>query len=281
VRQVRVLLRRSRLTLIGTNSLCASFAQQFSTFFEFSSQLLGIMKSRSQIAIGHTQEKETTNVKHWMNQARHGTMHGPFRAWGRPGMNDDAGFEGRMAEALGVSVEQLQAAREQAFDNGLQEAVDEGELAPKQAERMRAWRRLRPYLNPPTLAAQVLNMTPEQFQAALDEGKSLWDLAKEQEIDFATGREKFLAAGRAAVQQAVADGVISQEQADEFVQMARQRGGPGSAFRGRGGFGPMGWFGRRRGFGPMAFFGRGRCGGPWNAGWGSAERAGTTPPDVI
>jgi hypothetical protein len=201
---------------------------------------------------------------------------------------DDA----RLAEALGVSVERLQAAREQAFDGGIQQAVDEGELAPKQAERMRTWRKLRPYLNPQALAAQVLGMTPEQLQAALDGGKSLWDLAHERQVDFASGREKFMAAGKAAVQQAVADGVISQQQADDLVRMVGQRG-PGGFFGGhrgfgpmglfgRGlGFGPMGFFGRHRGFGPMGFFGQGRCGGPWNASWHGEPRAETTPPAVI
>lgn len=232
-------------------------------------------------------------MKHWMNRASCGTMPGPFSAWGWSGRDEGADLESRMAEALGVSVEQLRAAQEQAFDGGLQQAVDEGELAPKQAERMRTWRRLRPYLNPPVLAARVLNMTPEELDAALDQGRSLWDLAEERQVDFTAGREKFLAAGRAALQQAVADGVISQEQADEFVKMAGQRRGPGGFFGGRGGFGPMGFpgrgpgfgpmgfFGRRRGFGPMAFFGRGRCGGPGNAAGRSPQRAETTPPAVI
>lgn len=219
-------------------------------------------------------------MKHWMNRANHGTMFGPFGGWGRPGAGDDQ-FESRMAAALGVSVEQLHAAKEQAFDGGIQEAVDEGELAPKQAERMRTWRRLQPYLNPPALAAQALNMTPEQLRAALDQGKSLWDLAEERQVDLASGRAKFLAAGRAAVQQAVADGAISQEQADEFARMAGRRFGPGGFFGGRGGFGPMGFFGRRRGFGPMGFSGRGRCDGPWSAAERGPQGADPTPPAVI
>jgi hypothetical protein len=197
--------------------------------------------------------------------------------WDRPGMGDD---DARLAEALGISVEQLRAAREQAIDGGIQQAVDEGELAPKQAERMRTWRKLQPYLNPQALAAQVLGMTSEQLQAALDSGKSLWDLARERQVDFASGREKFMAAGKAAVQQAVADGAISQEQADEFVKTIGQRG-PGGFFGGHRGFGPMGFFGRRRSFGPMGFFGQGRCGGLWNASWHGEPRAETTPPAVI
>lgn len=232
-------------------------------------------------------------MKHWMNRANHGTMAGPFFGPDRAGMAGDEGFEARMAEALRVSVEQLRAAREQAVDSGIQQAVDEGELAPKQAERMQTWRKLQPYLKPEILAAQALDMTPEQLQAALDQGKSLWDLARERQVDFAAGRERFLAAGRAAVQQAVADGAISQAQADEFVRTAGQRGGPGGFFGWRGGFGPMGFggrgpgfgpmgfFGRRHGFGPMGFFGRGGCGRSRDAAWRGEQRVETTPPAVI
>lgn len=232
-------------------------------------------------------------MKHWMNRANQGTMGGPFFGWGRPGMGDDASYDARLAEALGVSVEQLRAAREQAVDSGIQQAVDEGELAPKQAERMRTWRKLQPYLNPQALAGRVLEMTPEQLQAAMDQGKSLWDLAQERQLDFRTGREKFLAAGKAAVEQAVADGVISQQQADDLVKMVGQSGGPGGflgghpglgpmGFFGRGpGFGPMGFFGRHHGFGPLGFFGRGRCRGPWNASGHGEQRVETTPPAVI
>lgn len=228
-------------------------------------------------------------MKHWKNRANQGTMGGPFFGWGGPGMGHDDGFDARLAEALGISVEQLQAARDQAVDSGIQQAVDEGELAPKQAERMRTWRKLQPYLNPQALAAQVLGMTPEQLQAAMGQGNSLWDLAQERQLDFGTGREKFLAAGKAAVQQAVADGAISQQQADEFVKMVSQRHGPG----GRGGFGPMGFFGsgprfgpmgffaRRHSFGPMGFSGRGRCGGPWDASWHGEQHVEPTPPTVI
>lgn len=223
-------------------------------------------------------------MKHWMNWTNHGTM-----GWGRRGMGDD---DARLAEALGISVEQLRAARDQAIDSGIQQAVDEGELAPKQAERMRTWRKLQPYLNPQALMAQVLGMTPEQLQAALDSGKSPWDLAQERQVDLGSGREKFLAAGKAAVQQAVADGAISQAEADDLVKRVTQRG-PGGFFEGHPGFGPMGFFGRgpgfgpmnffgrRRGFGSMGFFGRGRCGGPWDAAWRSEPRAETTPPAVI
>ena len=225
-------------------------------------------------------------MKHWMNRMNHGPMGGPFSGWGRPSMGSDMGYETQLAEALGISVDQLRAAQDAAVDNGIKQAVDEGELAPKQAERMLTWRKLRPYLNPEVLAARVLDMTPDQMAAAMSQGKSLWDLARERRLDFGTAREKFLAAGKAAVQQAVADGAITQQEADEVAKMAGQRHGPGGfgpmGFSGRGpGFGPWGFAGRRHGFGPMGFFGRGRCGGSWDDSTRSAQRSESGPPAVV
>lgn len=232
-------------------------------------------------------------MKHWMNRMNHGPMGGPFSGWGRPSMGSDMGYETQLAEALGISVDELRAAQDSAVDNGIKQAVAEGELAPKQAERMLTWRKLRPYLNPEALAARVLEMTPDQMAAAMSQGKSLWDLARERRLDFGTAREKFLAAGKAAVQQAVADGAITQQEADEVAKMAGQRHGPGEFFGGRGGFGPIGFFGRgpgfgpwgfagrRHGFGPMGFFGRGRCGGSWDDSTRSAQRSESGPPAVV
>ncbi len=232
-------------------------------------------------------------MKHWMNRMNHGPMGGPFSGWGRHSMGSDDGYEAQLAEALGITVDQLRAAQDAAVDNGIKQAVDEGELAPKQAERMLTWRKLRPYLNPEALAARVLDMTPDQMAAAMSQGKSLWDLAQERKLDFGTARERFLAAGKAAVQQAVADGAITQQEADEVAKMAGQPHGPGGFFGGHGGFGPMGFSGRgpgfgpwgfagrRHGFGPMGFFGRGRCGGSWDDSTRSAQRAESGPPAVV
>ena len=232
-------------------------------------------------------------MKHWMNRMNHGPMGGPFSGWGRPSMGSDMGYETQLAEALGISVDELRAAQDSAVDNGIKQAVAEGELAPKQAERMLTWRKLRPYLNPEALAARVLEMTPDQMEAAMSQGKSLWDLAQERKLDFGTSRERFLAAGKAAVQQAVADGAITQQEADEVAKMAGHRHGPGGFFGGHGGFGPMGFFGRgpgfgpwgfagrRHGFGPMGIFGRGRCGGSWEDSTRSTQRAESGPPAVV
>jgi hypothetical protein len=187
---------------------------------------------------------------------------GDFGGWGGQWLAgyDSTDMEAELAEALGITVEQLRSARETAFANTVDQAVAAGELAPKQAERMRAWHGLRPYLNPTDLAARVLEMTPEQLRAAFERGQTLWDLAAERHLDWPGALGKLRTAFLAAVQQAVADGAITQEQAAEI----RQWRGPGA------------------GRGPMGFLGRHGCGHDHGfAGmWGGSE-PGSAAPDVV
>lgn len=181
---------------------------------------------------------------HWKHR-RHGRRHGgnPFGFGGRHG--DREAMEALLAEELNVTPDELRAAQERAFARSIERAVAEGELAPKHAERMLAFMKLRSYVSWQDLAAEVLGMTPEELEAAGDEGKTVWDLLAEQDMDPSTAWQRLMEAGKAKLQQAVADGVITQEQADELWQ--------------RRGFGPKGFFGHHR---------RGLGGFPRRGGWG-------------
>jgi ribosomal protein S20 len=194
--------------------------------------------------------------------------------WGGLGGKGFGGFVGRMgrgfkgisdsaidgnallAEALGITVEELDAARETANQAAIDQAVKEGLITQEQADQMRAReeqmqarRDLQGYLDRNALLAKALGMTVEDMQAALAEGESLSALMGEKDLDAATVRENLQAAYQAAIAQAVEDGVITQEQADqmqsgpgmmpggrwggfEFGAPMGERGG----FRGRGGF---------------------------------------------
>ncbi len=99
--------------------------------------------------------------------------------------------------------------------------------------------------------AKALNMEVKDLEAALDSGKTMWDVAQEQGLS----QEQFVAAMQsareAALKQMVADGVITQAQADWMLQ--RGMGGRG----GNAGNCP-GMNGGQRGPG------RGAGGGRWN-----------------
>jgi hypothetical protein len=81
--------------------------------------------------------------------------------------------------------------------------------------------------------AQAFNITPEQLQARLDAGEILWTIAQEKGLSADQFTQLMQQARSAALQQAVADGTLTQAQAGWMQQ--RMNGnypdgyGPGSA----------------------------------------------------
>lgn len=117
-----------------------------------------------------------------------GTMFGGFL------VDPDAiDHEALLAEALGISVEELQAAHEKAAELALQARIDSGDLSEEQAELLKARQALKDYIDPQALFSEVTGMTAEEY------------------------REAHQAAYEAAIQQAVVDGVITQEVADQIL----------------------------------------------------------------
>ena len=82
---------------------------------------------------------------------------------------------------------------------------------------MKAQNALRQYVDKDKLTAKVLGISVEELQAAREEGKTMETLISELGLDAATVRENMQAAYKEAVQQAVSDGVITQEQADQIL----------------------------------------------------------------
>jgi predicted DNA-binding protein YlxM (UPF0122 family) len=97
--------------------------------------------------------------------------------------------------------------------------------------------------------AEALGLTPQGlFSASHDQGKSLSEIAEEKGVDMQAIRDAMQAtrteAMREAIQQAVTDGKLSQEQADWLLQGIDKGFFPG----GRGFFGHGHGFGGRMGF---------------------------------
>ena len=100
--------------------------------------------------------------------------------------------------------------------------------------------------------AEALGLTPnELFTESHDEGKSVSEIAEEQGVDLDAARDAVSAnraeAQRQAIEQAVEDGRITQEQADwmlEGIEKGYGFGGRGMGRGGHRGMGPGGgWFG--------------------------------------
>ncbi|MCH8095124.1 MAG: hypothetical protein J4N76_03270 [Chloroflexi bacterium] len=158
-------------------------------------------------------------------------MHG----LGHGGLGSGNNYNSLLAEELGIRAEELQEAHQSANETALEQLVVEGILTEEQAENARAAAALRAYLDRASLTAEALGISPEALEAAKENGKSLAEILEDQGTDRATYRENLAAATEAAIDQAVAEGVISQDQADQLQSGAPFGFGPGRGFgHGRG-----------------------------------------------
>jgi hypothetical protein len=203
-------------------------------------------------------------------------------ALAQEGTDDDSGWDFRdrlhqaIAGILGISVEDYEAAIDSAKDQVLDEAVADDWLTQEQADRLRqrvdadpglgrrgrgfpgmrgAWGMRGGFLF--SVAAEQLGMELSELTAALQEGKSIGEVAEENGVDPQTIADAYLAQVADQLAQAVDDGHITQRQADSMAEklaavVADQleaswggcfRGG----FRGQGGRG--GFFGFPGGMG--------------------------------
>ncbi len=174
---------------------------------------------------------------------------GPRQGFGLEGGTID--HQALLAGELGITVEELEAAQARAREAAIEQAIDEGLITEEQADRMRTRQALQRYLDRHVLLAEALDMTPEALQDAFADGETLKTLMEAKGLDAETLQDRVQAAFEAALAQAIADGVITQEQADEITMDGKPGCGPRE-----GNPMPQGLEGRRM---PR---GRGRFGGP-------------------
>ena len=168
-------------------------------------------------------------------------------------------FLSKVADKLGVSEDELKVAIEEARDETIDEAVAEGRLTEEQAERLREGgfpfhRRLhRAGSHILAAAADLLEMEKDELVAELREGNSLADVAAAQGIGVDGFKAQLQAEVQADIDAKVADGTITQEQADRLSEGLEKRiDNIVNAQPGEGGFGGP----RHR---------HGGFGGPWHA----------------
>jgi len=141
-------------------------------------------------------------------------------------------YEQLLAEQLGITVEQLQAAQRAARDRLIDEAVASGKLRPELAEKLKNAEpgAIRPAIgravkkvavNVIEEAANILGLSVQQVRDAFREGKSLNDLAQEQGVD--DFQAKLEAALTEKIRQAVAEGSLNQEAADRLQEALSAR----------------------------------------------------------
>ncbi|MCA9900556.1 MAG: hypothetical protein H6654_06825 [Ardenticatenaceae bacterium] len=177
---------------------------------------------------------------------------------GRPDRDE---VKALLAEQLGVTVEELKAAEDAVQEAMLAQLVADGTITQEQLDEMLAMQELRELGkeifsrdDAQAVIAEQLGLTVEELAAAHDEGTRLSDLAEQQGVDLETVMTAVSDARTAAIEAAVADGTITQDQADILLS----HDGPGFGGRGHGGHG-----------------GRGGHGGPGGGGFGPGSTDGT------
>jgi hypothetical protein len=149
-------------------------------------------------------------------------------------------FKEKVAEILGVSVEEYDNAVDQAQQQVVDEALQEGWLTEEQAQRMQERMEQAPgrrgmdkgLMGPRMgamgrggdsimdLAAEELGMSVQDLMAELQSGKSLAELADEKGVDTQAIVDAYLAQLEENLQQAVSDGKMTQKQADWMLKQA-------------------------------------------------------------
>jgi len=170
---------------------------------------------------------------------------GRFGLHGKFGPDSSIDYEALLADALGISLEELQSARQEALNTRLAEAVESGTLTQEQADLIKAQKALKSYLDPQALFAEALGVSVEQLQSYREEDLSLSEILAEVGKTATEVRDAQQAVYQAALDEVVADGVITQEQADQLqAGWFRSLGGFGREL-GRGGRfgGDLGRFG--------------------------------------
>jgi hypothetical protein len=160
------------------------------------------------------------------------------QGWGGRGIGGSQASE-ELAQALGITVDELTAAQQKAKEAAITQALDQGLITQAQADQMRSTDRLGMNMH---FGGRMLGSSTIDFRALLADALGIT-------VDELTAAQQ--AAHEARLAQAVADGTITQEQADLMLsgEFGMGRGGFGMGSGGRGMHGGRGGFNGMRGSG--------------------------------
>ena len=161
-------------------------------------------------------------------------------------MGDNA--DALLAEALGINTDKLEAARESVQAAAIEQALADGKITEEQAAMIEARQALQKYIQKDELISKALGITVEELEAAKEDGQRLPDLMDELGVDAEDFEANMQTLREEILQQAIDDGVITQEQADQMREFEGKRCPDGQRFP--GGFERPGGFPGRPGRGP-------------------------------
>jgi hypothetical protein len=171
-------------------------------------------------------------------------------------------FFDSLAEHLGISTEELEDAAKAAATDQVDAALEEGRITEEQAERLkdRIQEGETPFFFGPPLfegphhhggavlamkldaAADYLGLTNAELRERLEEGQSLAQIARAEDKSVDGLKEALLDEAMTRLDEAVEDGELTRERADEMLERLRERIDDfverGFEGRGPGHFGP-------------------------------------------
>jgi hypothetical protein len=161
----------------------------------------------------------------------------------RPNQSSKIDHDILLAEQLNITLEELQGAKEEAQQSAVKQGLAQGLITEDQVEMMNARKALREYIDKDTILTEALGISASELEDALADRKRIPELLEEFGVDPEDFRAAMQTALEEAVQQAVADGVITQDQADQILSGGPGKGGFERPFRPGGGrnFGPGGF----------------------------------------
>lgn len=129
--------------------------------------------------------------------------------------------------------------------------------------------------------AKALDMTVDELNAALQSGKTVAEIAEEKGISTEELQQAMLDAHAEVLAQAVKDGKLTQEQADQMLEYMKANPGMGWGYGYRMGPGMMNGYRGGPGFDDERNFGPGMRGGMrggmWGGPWGNPQQPAPTP----
>lgn len=147
-------------------------------------------------------------------------------------------FLDKLADTLGIDRAKLDQAMNAAGNQAVDQALEDGKINQQQADQMRSrigkngW----PFCGGMRMGsgkmgaggfmkplADALGMTPQDLQAALKQGKTVTDLAAAKGLTVAQVQDKVLAGVKSQLDQAVKDGKLTQDKADQAYSQMQQR----------------------------------------------------------
>jgi hypothetical protein len=172
--------------------------------------LAGTVIVLAQVLDDKTLEEQDNTL---LNQRRRNEIRALERLGQRWPGGADINYDALLAEALDITTDELQDAREEAFTAAVELAAEEEYITQRQADMILALRTMKGIINEADLVANALGISIEELQEAR-QNHALRQLLEDLDLNPADIRASVLEGYEELVDQAVEDDLLTEEQAE-------------------------------------------------------------------